>query len=392
MDRIYLDYAATAPVLPEVLDAMLPFFVSAYGNPSGIHANGRETRKAVELARRRTAGVLGAESREICFTSGGSESNNLAIQGTAFAMRGKGNHIITSQIEHHSVLNTCRWLEKQGFRVTYLPVDADGTVNPENVRDAIRPETIREAIGPDTVLVSIMTANNEIGTVQPVAQIGEICREKGVAFHTDAVQAVGMLRTDVREMNADLVSLSAHKFHGPKGTGALYIRKGTRLDPLIHGGSQERGLRAGTENVPGIVGLGKAIETAEAEREENAARIRRLRKVLTDRILQDIPGARMNGHPERRLPGNCHFSFPGTESEALLLRLDLAGISASGGSACTSGSVEPSHVLQAIGLKDEMLHSSIRLTIGRETTLKEIEKTAQILTEIVEDLRKLRGQ
>jgi cysteine desulfurase len=383
MDRIYLDYAATAPVLPEVLDAMLPFFVSAYGNPSGIHANGRETRKAVELARRRTAGVLGAESREICFTSGGSESNNLAIQGTAFAMRGKGNHIITSQIEHHSVLNTCRWLEKQGFRVTYLPVDADGTVNPENVRDAIRPETI---------LVSIMTANNEIGTVQPVAQIGEICRGKGVAFHTDAVQAVGMLRTDVREMNADLVSLSAHKFHGPKGTGALYIRKGTRLDPLIHGGSQERGLRAGTENVPGIVGLGKAIETAEAEREENAARIRGLRKVLTDRILQNIPGARMNGHPEHRLPGNCHFSFPGTESEALLLRLDLAGISASGGSACTSGSVEPSHVLQAIGLKDEMLHSSIRLTIGRETTLKEIEKTAQILTEIVEDLWKLRGQ
>ena len=382
MDRIYLDYAATAPVLPEVLDTMLPFFVSAYGNPSGIHANGRETRKAVELARRRTAGVLGAESREICFTSGGSESNNLAIQGTAFAMRGKGNHIITSQIEHHSVLNTCRWLEKQGFRVTYLPVDADGTVNPENVRDAIRPETI---------LVSIMTANNEIGTVQPVAQIGEICREKGVTFHTDAVQAVGMLRTDVREMNADLVSLSAHKFHGPKGTGALYIRKGTRLDPLIHGGSQERGLRAGTENVPGIVGLGKAIETAEAEREENAARIRGLRKVLTDRILQNIPGARMNGHPEHRLPGNCHFSFPGTESEALLLRLDLAGISASGGSACTSGSVEPSHVLQAIGLKDEMLHSSIRLTIGRETTLKEIEKTAQILTEIVEDLRKLRG-
>ena len=382
MDRIYLDYAATAPVHPEVLDAMLPFFVSAYGNPSGIHANGRETRKAVELARRRTAGVLGAESREICFTSGGSESNNLAIQGTAFALRGKGNHIITSQIEHHSVLNTCRWLEKQGFRVTYLPVDTDGTVDPENVRDAIRPETI---------LVSIMTANNEIGTVQPVAQIGEICREKGVAFHTDAVQAVGMLRTDVREMNADLVSLSAHKFHGPKGTGALYIRKGTRLDPLIHGGSQERGLRAGTENVPGIVGLGKAIETAEAEREENAARIRGLRKVLTDRILQNIPGARMNGHPEHRLPGNCHFSFPGTESEALLLRLDLAGISASGGSACTSGSVEPSHVLQAIGLKDEMLHSSIRLTIGRETTLKEIEKTAQILTEIVEDLRKLRG-
>ena len=382
MDRIYLDYAATAPVLPEVLDAMLPFFTFRFGNPSGIHANGRETRKAVEHARRQTAEVLGAESREICFTSGGSESNNLAIQGTAFALRGKGSHIITSQIEHHSVLNTCSWLEKQGFRVTWLPVDSDGAVDPEAVRDAISPETI---------LVSIMTANNEIGTVQPVAQIGEICREKGVVFHTDAVQAAGMLKTDVREMNADLVSLSAHKFHGPKGIGALYIRKGTRLDPLIHGGSQERGLRAGTENVPGIVGLGKAIETAEEEREENAARIRGLRKALTDRILQTIPRARLNGHPEQRLPGNCHFSFPGTESEALLLRLDLAGISASGGSACTSGSVEPSHVLQAIGLKDEMLHSSIRLTLGRETTLKEIEKTAQVLTEIVEDLRKLRG-
>ncbi len=380
MDRIYLDYAATAPVLPEVLDAMLPFFVSQFGNPSGSHAHGRETRKAVELARRQTAEALGAESREICFTSGGSESNNLAVQGTAFALRGKGNHLVTTQIEHPSVLKTCSWLEKQGFRITYLPVDACGTVSPESVRAAICPETI---------LVSVMTANNEIGTIQPVAKIGEICREKGVIFHTDAVQAAGMLKTDVREMHADLLSISAHKFHGPKGVGALYIRKGTRLESLIHGGSQERGLRAGTENVPGIAGMGKAIEIAAAALDEKPARIRELRDLLTAKILERVPGAKLNGHPAMRLPNNCHFSFSGIESEALLLRLDLAGISVSGGSACTSGSMEPSHVLQAIGLKNEMVRGGIRLTLGRETTREEIEKTARILPEIVEDLRQL---
>ena len=382
MDRIYLDYAATAPALPEVLDAMLPFFVSRFGNPSGIHADGREARKAVEQARRQTAEALGAESREICFTSGGSESNNLALQGAAFALRGKGNHLITTRIEHPSVLNTCRWLEKQGFRITYLPVDSDGTVSPESVRDAI---------GPETILVSVMTANNEIGTVQPVARIGEICREKGVLFHTDAVQAVGMLKTDVREMQADLLSLSAHKFHGPKGVGALYIRKGTRLESVIHGGSQERGLRAGTENVPGIAGMGKALEIAMAELEEKPARIRELRDLLAGKILERVPGAKLNGHQTLRLPNNCHFSFSGIESEALLLRLDLAGISVSGGSACTSGSMEPSHVLQAIGLREEMLKGGIRLTLGRDTTREEIEKTAQILPEIVEDLRRLSG-
>ena len=380
MKRIYLDYAATAPVLPEVLDAMLPFFVSQFGNPSGIHANGREARKAVEQARRQTAKALGAESQEICFTSGGSESNNLAVQGTAFALRGKGNHLITSQIEHPSVLKTCRWLEKQGFRVTYLPVDSSGTVSPESVR---------EAIGPETILVSVMTANNEIGTIQPVSQIGEICREKNIVFHTDAVQAAGLLKTDVKELHADLLSISAHKFHGPKGVGALYIRKGTRLESLIHGGAQEKGLRAGTENVPGIAGMGKAIEIAMAEMEEKPARIRELRDLLAGRILEKVPGAKMNGHPTMRLPNNCHFSFSGIESEALLLRLDLAGISVSGGSACTSGSMEPSHVLQAIGLKDEMLKGGIRLTLGRETTREEIEKTARILAEIVEDLRQL---
>ncbi len=382
MDRIYLDYAATAPVLPEVLDAMLPFFVSQFGNPSGVHGNGREARKAVEQARRQTAEALGAEPREIFFTSGGSESNNLAIQGTAFALRSKGNHIITSQTEHPSVLNTCRWLEKQGFRVTYLPVDSFGCISPDDVRTAAVPGTI---------LVSIMKANNEIGTVQPIARVGEICREKGIVFHTDCVQAAGALKTDVQEMNADLVSLSAHKFHGPKGTGALYVRKGTQLESLIHGGSQERGLRAGTENVPGIVGMGKAIEIAVKERDIVTVRIRELRDLLQSEILKHVPGAKLNGHPVLRLPNNCHFSFSGIESEALLLRLDLAGISVSGGSACTSGSMEPSHVLKAIGLKDEMLKSGIRMTLGRETTRQEIEKTARILPEIIEDLRKLRS-
>ncbi len=382
MKRIYLDYAATAPVLPEVMDAMLPFFCECYGNPSAVYGEGREARKAVEEARRKTAAVLGAEAREICFTSGGSESDNLAIKGTAFSLRNRGNHIITSRIEHPAVLNTCRWLEKQGFRVSFLTPDSEGI---------IAPEAVEEAICPETILVSIMTANNEIGTIQPVAEIGEICRRNGILFHTDAVQAIGQIRTDVQEMNADLLSLSAHKFHGPKGVGALYIRKGTRLDSLVHGGSQERGLRAGTENVPGFVGLGEAIRIAEAEREENAKRITNLRDELIRMVLETIPGAKLNGHPQRRLPNNCHFSFNGIESEALLLRMDLAGISVSGGSACTSGSMEPSHVLEAIGLEENMLKGSIRLTLGRETLPEEIEKTAQVMLEIVEDLLRLRG-
>ena len=382
MDPIYLDYAATAPVLPEVLDAMLPFFVCRYGNPSGIHGTGRDTRKAVEEARRQVAAALGAESREICFTSGGSESDNLAVQGTAFALRDRGMHLVTSTIEHPAVLNTFRWLEKNGFRVTYIPVGPDGIVCPEAIRDVLDEET---------TLVSIMTANNEIGTVQPVAEIGRICHERGIVFHTDAVQAAGMLPLNVDEINADLLSLSAHKFHGPKGVGALYVRKGTRLETLIHGGSQERGMRAGTENVPGIVGMGKAIEIAESERTENTSRMLELRDLLRDLILQRVPDTRLNGHITCRLPNNCHFSFAGVDSEALLLRLDLAGIAASGGSACTSGSTEPSHVLQAIGTEKEMLNSGIRMTLGRETTRAEIEKTAQVLTEIVKDLRTMRG-
>lgn len=380
MDQIYLDYAATAPVLPEVLDAMLPFFVTQYGNPSGIHGPGRNARRAVEQARRQVAQVLGAESSEILFTSGGSESDNLAIKGTAFALRNKGNHLITSRIEHPAVLNTCRWLEKQGFDVTYLPVDTCGMVSPDAVREAIRPETI---------LVSIMTANNEIGTLEPVGKIGEICRRERILFHTDAVQAVGMIPVRAQDLNADLISISAHKFHGPKGTGALYLRKGIRLDALIHGGSQERSLRAGTENVPGIVGMGKAITVAAEEMEAVTGRIRKLRDEFEKMITEQIPGTKVNGHPEKRLPNNCHFSFARVDSEALLLRLDLAGISVSGGSACTAGSTEPSHVLQAIGLEKELLKGSIRITLGRETTRDEMQKTAQVLTETVSDLRSM---
>jgi len=382
MRRIYLDYAASAPVLPEVLDEMLPFFIDVHGNPSGVHAAGRDARKAVEQARRQFSAAIGAEPREILFTSGGSESDNLAIRGVASSMKEKGKHLITSRMEHPAVLNTCRSLEKEGYSVTYLTPDRDGIISPEQVRDAI---------GPDTVLVSIMTANNEIGTVEPVAEIGTICRGKGVLFHTDAVQAAGALPLDVQAMNVDLLSLSAHKFHGPKGTGVLYVRRGTRLDPQITGGSQERGLRAGTENVPGIVGAGKAIEIATANREENNTRIRELRDLLIRRVLEHVPGAQLNGHPEKRLPNNCNFSFADIESEALLLRLDLSGIAASGGSACTSGSMEPSHVLQAIGIEEDMSRGSIRLTLGRETTREEIEKTAQILPAIVKDLREMRG-
>ena len=382
-DRIYLDYAATAPVLPEVLEAMLPFFMEQYGNPSGIHGSGREARKAVEQARRQVADVLGAENSEICFTSGGSESDNLAIQGTAFALREKGMHLITSRIEHPAVLNTCKWLEKQGFEVTYLTPDAYGFISPESVKDAIRK---------DTILVSIMTANNEIGTLEPVGEIGRICREKGVLFHTDAVQAVGMIPCRIQDLNADMVSMSAHKFHGPKGVGALYIRKGTRMDALIHGGSQEKGLRAGTENVPGIVGMGRAIGIAADEMPGTAERVCRLRNMLIHMILDRICDVKLNGHPEKRLPNNCHLSFAGIDSEALLLRMDLEGIAVSGGSACTSGSVEPSHVLQAIGLSDEYRKGSIRLTLGRETTEQEMIETAEALIRIVTDLRSMCGR
>ncbi len=379
-NRIYLDHAATTPVSETVLEAMLPFFRVSAGNASAIHGTGREARKAVERARNQAAHALGAEPSEIVFTGGGSESDNLAIKGTAFAMEQKGRHLITTAIEHPAVLNACKWLGKHGFEVTYVMPDREGRIDPEQIRAAIRD---------DTVLISVMAANNEIGTLEPVAEIGKIAKEKGIVFHIDAVQAVGAVPVDVNRWNADLLSLSAHKFYGPKGSGALYIRKGTRIDPLISGGEQERGLRAGTENVPGIVGMGRAIEEATERLEQNAARTGLLRDRLAKGILSAVPDSSLNGSSENRLPNNSSIRFGGIDGEALLLRLDLAGIAASAGSACTAGSQEISHVLKAIGLSDEEAKSSLRLTTGEENTEEEIDETVRTVKEIVEDLRSM---
>lgn len=373
-----MDNAATTSLKPEVLEAMMPYLTGKYGNPSTLYLEGREAREAVEQARERTARALGAEPEEIYFTSGGTEADNWAIRGVAFACREKGNHIITSQIEHHAVLHPCEYLEKHGFRVTYLPVDSDGLVDPGDVS---------EAIGQDTVLVSIMFANNEIGTIEPVAEIARICREKGVLFHTDAVQAVGHVPVNVEKLGVDLLSLSAHKFHGPKGIGALYVRKGVRLDPFIHGGGQERNRRAGTENVAGIVGLGAAIELASSSLEERAARMAALRDKLIDGVLEKVPDVRLNGHRTMRLPGNAHFCFRFIEGESLLLNLDVKGVSASSGSACTSGSLEPSHVLLALGLPHEMAAGSLRLTLGDDNTQEDVDRVLEILPETVNKLR-----
>ena len=373
---IYLDNAATTAVRPEVLSKMLPFFCDRAGNPSSIHAAGREARKAVENARRQVATALHAEAREIYFTAGGSESDNWAIR-CATAETGK-KHVITSAVEHHAVLHSCRVLERDGFRVTYLPVDENGLVSPDDVRRALMD---------DTALISIMAANNEVGTLEPIREIGRIAREAGVLFHTDAVQAAGVVPIDVNDWNADLLSLSGHKFHGPKGVGALYIRKGTRIHNLIEGGAQERGLRAGTENVPGIVGMGDALSLAAAELPEYTARVTTLRDRLIHGVLSAVPDARLNGHPTLRLPGNANFSFPGVEGESLLMRLDLAGIACSSGSACTSGSLEPSHVLSAMGLSPDMARSSLRFSLGRDNTAEEIDRVLAVLPPIVEDLR-----
>ena len=380
MNRIYLDHAATTPVSEPVLEAMIPFFKNCWGNASSVYGTGREARKAVEKARRQVAQAIGAEPREILFTGCGSESDNLAIKGTAFALKEKGRHIITTAIEHPAVLNTCRWLEKQGFEVTYISPDKTGLIDPQLIRQAIRN---------DTILISMMAANNEIGTIEPVAEVGAIAREQGICFHTDAVQAAGAVPINVNEWNADMLSISAHKFHGPKGTGALYVRHGTHIDSLIHGGEQERGLRAGTENVPGIVGLGEAIEIASRDLSRNAARTAFLRDRLIDRILAEIPGTRLNGAREGRLPNNCNISFKRIDGEALLLRLDLAGIAASSGSACTAGSQEISHVLKAIGLTDQEAKGSLRLTTGTGNTEEEIDETVTAVHEIVNDLRSL---
>ena len=375
---IYMDNAATTATRPEVLEKMLPYFTEHYGNPSSIHGVGRDARRAIENARRQVAEALGAQPREIYFTAGGSESDNWAIRCASKALAKKGKHIITSQIEHHAVLHTCEYMEKQGYEVTYLPVDGEGRVSVEDVKKAIRP---------DTVLISIMAANNEIGTLQPIREIGQAAHEAGVLFHTDAVQAVGAIPIDVNEWNVDMLSLSGHKFHGPKGIGALYIRKGVKISNLIYGGAQERGLRAGTENLPGIVGLGAAIELAVKELPDYTQRMTHLRDKLIDGILSSVPDVRLNGHRTQRLPGNVNVSVRYVEGEALLMRLDLAGVEASSGSACTSGSLDPSHVLLAIGLPHEIAHGSLRLSLGTENTEADVAYVLEKLPGIVKDLR-----
>ena len=379
MRRIYLDNAATTSVSPEVLEAMMPFFTEVYGNASSIHGFGREGKRAIENARRQVMKALNAAApQEIYFTAGGTESDNWALKAVAL-MRGAG-HIITTAIEHHAVLHTCQWLEKRGFDVSCLPVDEYGRVTAAQVEKALRE---------DTILVSVMAANNEVGTVQPIGEIGGICRERGVLFHTDAVQAVGALPIDVQAMHIDLLSLSGHKLHGPKGAGALYVRRGVKLEPFIHGGAQERGFRAGTENVPAIVGLGKAVEIARENLAENAARMTALRQRLIDGLMERVPGTRLNGHPTQRLPGNVNLSFDKVEGEALLLRLDLMGVAGSSGSACTSGTLDPSHVLLALGLTPAQANGALRLSIGTDTTREEIDAVLEILPPIVEDLRRM---
>ena len=380
MERIYMDNAATTAIAPEALAAMLPCFGQVYGNASSIHSFGREARKRLEDARRRVAACLGAKPNEIYFTSGGTESDNWAIKGAAFANREKGNHIITTQIEHHAVLHTCQWLEKQGFEVTYLPVDEYGLVNPADVEAAITDRTI---------LISVMAANNEIGTLEPIAEIGRIAKAHKVLFHCDAVQAVGAIPVNVEDWHVDMLSLSGHKFHGPKGVGALYIRTGARVEQFMHGGAQERGRRATTENLPGIVGLAAALEQACAHMEENSCRLTAMRDRLIRGILDAIPYTRLNGHPVKRLPGNVNVSVRFIEGEAMLLRLDLAGISASSGSACTSGSLDPSHVLLAIGLPHEIAHGSLRLSLGDCNTEEQVDEVLRVLPGIVENLRNM---
>jgi len=375
---VYLDHGATSPLREEVLEAMLPFLKERYGNPSSLHSPGRVIRQAVEEAREKTALALGAEPDEIFFTSGGTESNNIAIRGAARARRSKG-HLITTSIEHHAVLDVCKGLAEDGFSVTYLPVDRYGLVSLEMVEKALRP---------DTFMISIMMANNEVGTIEPVAEIGALARERGVLFHTDAVQAVGQIPLDLRELKIDLLTLSAHKFNGPKGVGALYVRRGTPVAPLYDGGGQEKALRPGTENVPGIVGLARALELAVEELPEKTRHLLALRRRLIEGLLA-IDDTVLNGHPTARLPGNVNVSFNYIEGEALLLGLDLEGIAASSGSACTAGSPEPSHVLLAMGLGHQLARGSLRLTLGRENSDACLDHLFSVLPPLVERLRKM---
>ena len=378
--KVYLDYAATTPVKKEVLEEMLPYFHEHFGNPSSIHSYGRESKKVIDIARNKIAKSIGAKPEEIYFTGGGSEADNWAIKGVAYALKNKGNHIITSKIEHHGVLHTCEYLEKEGFQVTYLDVDEYGVVDLEQLKNTIKDNTI---------LITIMYANNEIGTIQPIEEIAKIAKENSILFHTDAVQAYGNIEINVDKLPVDLISISSHKIYGPKGIGALYIRKGVKIHPIIHGGAQERKRRAGTENLHGIVGFGKAAELANENLQNHNETLIDFRDQLINRLTKKIPYTRLNGHPTQRLPGNVNLSFEFIEGESLLLSLDMVGIAGSSGSACTSGSLDPSHVLMAIGLTHEIAHGSLRLTIGDLTTQDEIDYVVEKLPPIVDRLRQM---
>ena len=377
---VYLDNAATTKVRPEVVEAMLPYFTEIYGNASAVYDFGQKCKQAIEDARETIGSSIGTKASNIYFTAGGSESDNWALKGVAEAYKGKGKHIITTKIEHHAVLHTCAYLEQQGYEVTYLDVDADGLVSPEDVKKAIRP---------DTILISVMFANNEIGTIEPIEEIGAIAHEHGILFHTDAVQAYAQVPIDVEKMHIDLLSASGHKLNGPKGIGFLYIRQGLKLKSFIHGGAQERKRRAGTENVPGIVGLGKAVEIAMATMDERIKKESGLRDYLIARVEEEIPFAKLNGHRVKRLPNNINFCFRFIEGESMLIMLDMAGICGSSGSACTSGSLDPSHVLLAIGLPHEIAHGSLRLTLSDEITKEQLNYVVDHLKEIVAKLRSM---
>ncbi|NIR50978.1 cysteine desulfurase NifS [candidate division KSB1 bacterium] len=380
-NRIYLDHSATTPVDPQVVEAMLPYFTQTFGNASSIHSFGQDAKVAMEDARRHIADLIGAEPAEIVFTSGGTEADNWAIKGAAYFFENRKKHVVTSRVEHHAVLYACKYLEKRGFDVTYLPPDKYGMVAPERVAEAIRD---------DTFLVSIMHANNEIGTINPIREIGEIVHDRDVLFHADAVQSVGKIPVSVKDMNVDLLSLSGHKIYGPKGIGALYIRSGVKVEKFLHGGRHERDRRAGTENVAAAVGLGKAAEICRSRMEEDMQTLRKLSEEMRGKLERNVSGLHLNGHQSRRIPGIVNFSFEGVQSDSLMLSLDLKGIAVSNGSACTSGTVEPSHVLRALGLPHNLANSAIRFSLGRENTSEEIDYTVVALKEILERLRGLK--
>jgi cysteine desulfurase len=380
MRKVYFDHSATTPVDPRVVEAMLPFLNEKFGNPSSIHSYGREVKVALEEARESIAEFCNVRAADIYFTSGGTESDNMAIKGLAYELKNKGKHIITSKIEHHAVLHTCEFLEKEGFEVTYLAPDRYGMIHPDALEKAIRK---------DTILITIMHANNEVGTINSIEKIGEIANENGVIFHTDAVQSFGKVPIDLSKLPVDLMSMSGHKIYGPKGVGLLYIRKGVRLAQLLHGGGHERNRRPGTENIPGIIGVAKAVELRKERMNQENQSITKLRDKFYEKVNQAIPRVFLNGHPKKRLAGHLNLSFQGIEGEALLLSLDLKGLAASSGSACTSGSIDPSHVLSAMGIKPELAQSSIRFTLGKDNTEEDVNYTLEILPEIVQRLRSM---